>query len=75
VDALVATAETVLGEAGEGPLLAATPEEMECILRWLEVPGTRLVELDGVWSCPAHGAEGLRSWIDRAYAGAHPTPD
>jgi DNA polymerase-3 subunit epsilon len=75
LDALVATAETVLEEAGEGPLLAATPEEMECILRWLEVPGTRLVELDGVWSCPAHGAEGLRSWIDRAYAGAQPTPD
>jgi DNA polymerase-3 subunit epsilon len=72
VDALIATAETVLEGTGERPLLAATPEEMECILRWLEVPGARLVEVDGVWSCPANGAEGMRAWIERAYTGSRP---
>jgi DNA polymerase-3 subunit epsilon len=40
---------------------------MECVLRWLDLPGVRLVEVDGAWTCPAHGAEGLREWIDRAY--------
>ncbi|MGI8334076.1 DEDD exonuclease domain-containing protein [Actinomadura scrupuli] len=74
VDALIATAETVLDGTAERPLLAATPEESECILRWLEVPGARLVELDGVWSCPAHGAEGMRAWIERGYAAVRP-PD
>ncbi|MFN2624682.1 MAG: DEDD exonuclease domain-containing protein, partial [Mycobacteriales bacterium] len=54
VDALRATAETVV--PGPGPTPAATSEEMELILRWLETPGTRLVELDGVWCAPAHGA-------------------
>ncbi|HEX2312971.1 MAG TPA: DEDD exonuclease domain-containing protein [Thermomonospora sp.] len=66
VDAVVATSETVL--PGPGPAGSATPEEMECVLRWLDGPGTRLVEVDGTWSCPLHGAEGLRAWIDRAYA-------
>src|SRR5690606_4647331 len=76
VDALIATAETVLPPAGEGPggvalgdppPAGATAEEMECVLRWLDLPGVRLVEVDGAWTCPAHGAEGLRAWIDRAY--------
>ncbi|GAA4230120.1 DEDD exonuclease domain-containing protein [Actinomadura meridiana] len=80
VDALIATAETVFppsGEApggvalGEPPSTGATAEEMECVLRWLDLPGVRLVELDGVWTCPVHGAEGLREWIDRAYESGH----
>ena len=37
------------------------------MLRWLDLPGVRLVEVDGPWTCPAHGAEGLRAWIDKAY--------
>ena len=53
VDALVATAETVL--PGPGPLPAATAEEVECVLRWLEQPGTRLVRLEGTWASPAPG--------------------
>ncbi|HEY3603360.1 MAG TPA: DEDD exonuclease domain-containing protein [Sporichthyaceae bacterium] len=54
VDAAVATAATVL--PGVGPLPAALAEETECILRWLEQPGTRLVSLEGTWSSPTHGA-------------------
>jgi len=54
VDALVATAETV--RPGAGPTPAASAEETECVLRWLELPGSRLVELDGVWCSPVRGA-------------------
>jgi DNA polymerase-3 subunit epsilon len=64
VDALLATAETVL--AGPGPLPAATAEEVECVLRWLELPGTRLVRLDGTFASPAFGAGGRRRWLDAA---------
>ena len=55
IDALVATAETVV--PGPGPTSCATAEEMDCVLRWLSEPGVRLVEVDGEWSCPAAGAE------------------
>jgi DNA polymerase-3 subunit epsilon len=41
---------------GPGPTPAATAEETEKILRWLESPGVRLVHLDGEWSCPIRGA-------------------
>jgi DNA polymerase-3 subunit epsilon len=64
VDALVATAETVL--PSPGPLPAATAEEVECVLRWLEAPGTRLVRLEGTWSSPALGAGGHRAWLEAA---------
>jgi DNA polymerase-3 subunit epsilon len=67
IDALVATAETVV--PGCGPTPAATAEEMDCILRWLAEPGTRLVELDGTWASPAHGAGGLGEWLAVADAG------
>jgi DNA polymerase-3 subunit epsilon len=65
VQALVATAETVRPGPGAAP--RASAEEMECVLRWLDSPGVRLVEVDGTWSCPAHGAEGARAWIEGAY--------
>jgi DNA polymerase-3 subunit epsilon len=51
---LVASGETVHG--GPGPAPAATAEETEKILRWLEAPGVRLVEMDGEWVCPVGGA-------------------
>jgi DNA polymerase III subunit epsilon len=51
---LVASGETVHG--GPGPVPAATAEETERILRWLEAPGVRLIEVDGEWSCPVGGA-------------------
>lgn len=54
LDALTATAETVA--APVPPLPAATTEEAECVLRWLETPGTRLVEVDGCWASTAPGA-------------------
>jgi DNA polymerase-3 subunit epsilon len=62
--ALVASAEVV--EPGHGPTPAATAEETECVLRWLERPGVRLVGLDGTWASPAHGAGGVRVWADAA---------
>ena len=61
IDALVATAETVL--PGPGPLPAATAEEVRCILRWLEADGVRLVRVTGELSSPAFGAGRLRPWL------------
>ncbi|HEX5496493.1 MAG TPA: DEDD exonuclease domain-containing protein [Mycobacteriales bacterium] len=66
VRALLATAETV--RPGPGPLPAATAGETECLLRWLETPGSRLVELEGTWSCPAYAAGSLHRWLDLAVA-------
>lgn len=54
VEALAASAEHV--EAPVDPLPAAIIEETEIIARWLETPGVRLVDLDGIWSCPVRGA-------------------
>ncbi len=54
VDQLRASSETVL--PGLGPTPAATAEETEKVLRWLERPGIRLVHVDGEWSCPVRGA-------------------
>ena len=42
------------------------------MLRWLETPGTRLVELEGTWCSPRHGAGRLRDWLD-AGRGIHRT--
>jgi len=67
IDALIATAETVT--PGAGPTPAASAEEMDCILRWLTEPGTRLVELDGSWCSPALGAGGLGDWLAAADSG------
>lgn len=64
LDALQATAETVL--PAPQPLPAAGTEEVECVLRWLETPGTRLVEIAGTWMLPVGGAPGLLSLVDAA---------
>ncbi|MGB0101034.1 MAG: DEDD exonuclease domain-containing protein [Nocardioides sp.] len=48
------SAETVV--SGPGPIPAATAEETEKVLRWLEAPGVRLVDVDGEWTCPVAGA-------------------
>lgn len=55
VDQLRASAESVA--PGLGPTPAASAEETEKVLRWLESPGIRLVHVDGEWSCPVRGAE------------------
>jgi DNA polymerase-3 subunit epsilon len=76
VDALLQTAETVV--PAPGPLPAATAEEVECVLRWLELPGTRLVRLDGTWASPAFGAGSRRAWLESAQearAAARPFED
>jgi DNA polymerase-3 subunit epsilon len=54
VAGLLASAETVL--PSPGPVPAATAEETEKVLRWLESPGVRLVDIDGEWVCPVGGA-------------------
>lgn len=52
VDALLATAETVVG--GFGPIPSATAEETETLLRWLDTPGLRMVR--GSWHVPLESA-------------------
>jgi DNA polymerase-3 subunit epsilon len=66
VDALIATAETVVVGTAAGPTAYASAEEIECVLRWLEAPGSRLVEVEGAWACPAYGAGGQRVLLDLA---------
>jgi DNA polymerase-3 subunit epsilon len=66
VAALVAAAETVV--AGPGPLRGAPAEETTLLLRWLETPGTRLVQSSQPWSSPAGGAGSWREFVDRASA-------
>lgn len=51
---LRAGAETV--RTAPGPTPAATVEETEKILSWLEQPGIRLVDVEGEWVCPVAGA-------------------
>jgi DNA polymerase-3 subunit epsilon len=59
VEALRETGEVV--EQPVGPAPAASPEETEKVLNWLEGEGVRLVQLSGEWSCPVHGA-GAQRW-------------
>ena len=72
VDALVATAERVA--AGLGPTPNAYAEEIECVLRWLEHPAVRLVQLDGSWCSPAHGAGAHRDRFADLRAAQSPAP-
>jgi DNA polymerase III subunit epsilon len=62
VRSLCATAEVVAPPVQPAP--AASAEETEIILRWLESPGVRIVELDGSWSCPVGGAGAVRARLD-----------
>ncbi|TQL69280.1 DNA polymerase-3 subunit epsilon [Nocardioides albertanoniae] len=48
------SAETVLD--APGPVPAASAEETELVLRWLESPGVRLAHVEGDWTCPVGGA-------------------
>jgi DNA polymerase-3 subunit epsilon len=64
LDALQATAETV--SPPPPPLPAASAEEVECVLRWLDTPGSRLVEITGTWTLPAGGAPGLLALVASA---------
>jgi DNA polymerase-3 subunit epsilon len=69
IDALRATADAVDDSH------AALAEESECILRWLEEPGTRLAHASDPWTMPAFGAGRLRSYLQGARDGADPFVD
>jgi DNA polymerase-3 subunit epsilon len=73
IDAIVATAETVL--PGPGPLPAATSEEVGCLLRWLDSDGVRLVRVTGQLSSPAFGAARLRGWLGSLKQTVNPFED
>jgi DNA polymerase-3 subunit epsilon len=62
------TAETVL--PGPGPVPAASAEETERILAWLERTDTRLVETSGDWVSPVRGAARFTALLNRAEAAA-----
>jgi DNA polymerase-3 subunit epsilon len=64
VEALRGSAETVI--PGIGPTPAASAEESEKVLTWLEQPGVRLVHVDGEWACPLRSASSHLSFYDRA---------
>jgi DNA polymerase III subunit epsilon len=68
LDLARATAETVL--PGPGPVPAASAEETERILAWLERPDTLLVETSGDWVSPARGAARFTRLLTRAEAAA-----
>jgi DNA polymerase-3 subunit epsilon len=57
VEALRATADVV--DAAHLPWA----EESECVLRWLEEPGTRLVLASQPWAMPAYGAGRMRGYL------------
>jgi DNA polymerase-3 subunit epsilon len=63
---LLLTAETPTGPDDE---LAASVDETELILRWMEKPGTRLVELTGTLASPAPGTGAFTSFLARVEAG------
>ncbi|NLE70684.1 MAG: DEDD exonuclease domain-containing protein [Actinomycetales bacterium] len=58
VDALLATAEEA--PPPTLPASAAHPEETDIVLRWLEQPDVRLIEVGEGWACPVRGAEAYR---------------
>jgi DNA polymerase-3 subunit epsilon len=66
LEGLLATAETPLGPDGE---LAASVDETELVLRWMEKPGTRLVQVDGTLACPVPGTGSYTGFLDRVEAG------
>lgn len=78
VDALRASGEVVT--APVAPASAATAEETEQVLRWLEQPGVRLVSVQGEWSCPVAGAGAHQALLTPGRAGVpgyprqQPTP-
>jgi DNA polymerase-3 subunit epsilon len=64
----VATASTVPEPPGGLP--AGLVEETERIAAWLELPGVRLIEVDGDWSWPLHAAVGQGGLGELALGGA-----
>jgi len=80
IETLLATAETVI--PGAGPAPAASAEETERILAWVERPDTRLVRVDRDgsaevgWASPARGAGRWRDLLTRLEtAASHGHPE
>jgi DNA polymerase III subunit epsilon len=76
IDALLATAEVVTPPPLPKP--AALVEETECVLRWLERDGVRLVAIDGEWACPWPAAGAFTAYTnaaERDRAAANPIGD
>ncbi|MBW8765341.1 MAG: DEDD exonuclease domain-containing protein [Geodermatophilales bacterium] len=72
---LLATAETPAGPDDES---AATVDETELVMRWMERPGTRLVELRGTLACAAPGTgaySGFLARVDSGRTGRDPFAD
>jgi DNA polymerase-3 subunit epsilon len=67
IASLQSAGEHVVGAVA--PMPAAHPEETEEVLRWLEQPGVRLVDLDGQWAVPLHGAAGARYRLEPTASG------
>ena len=65
---LLATAETPSVPDDEA---AASVDETELVLRWMEKPGTRLVELTGTLASPAPGTGAFSRFLDRVEARPH----
>ena len=63
---LLTTAETPCGPADE---LAASVDETELVLRWMEKAGTRLVQLEGTLACPVPGTGPFGSFLDQVDVG------
>lgn len=61
VAALRASAEVVPAPSVPGE--SALPDETELLLRWLEEPGTRIVDITGTWTCPVGGAASAETEI------------
>lgn len=51
-DALLSTAKTVIPKVPGMP--GGSIEEAELIASWMEQPGVRLIDIDGVWGWPVH---------------------
>ncbi len=59
IEALLATAEHA--DPACLPASSAHPEETDLVLRWLEQPGVRLVDVGTGWASPVRGAEAYRA--------------
>jgi DNA polymerase III subunit epsilon len=63
---LRATAETLPGTDDEH---VTSVDETELVLRWMEKPGTRLVEVTGTLACPAPGTGAFNAFLARVESG------
>ena len=62
LEGLMATAETPTGPDDES---AASVDETELVLRWMEKPGTRLVQVTGTLACAAPGTGAFTDFLRR----------